>query len=403
MSDATLRDSAHMAGIEFTAAGAAAVSALLHRIGVDLVEVGFLTGPHCADAALVEAAHEAVGPENCLSLVPVRTRTQVAQALAEARRLRCMSVMLSLPTSAEHAELKLGSPSLRRLIKLACDAIAQAKSLGLHVTFSGEDAARTPESRLAEYVAAGFGAGADRFRLAETVSSLTPWRCAELVAGLKGLEEVGEVEVHCHNMLGMAVGNSLAAHAAGADWISATSAGIGERGGNTPLAELLCALRVLYGDHRHALEHLPELAAEVHHRAGLEEPFVSGPATRYAFAYEIPGQLAHPEAYESIAPEQVGNERCLRVRTRFAPALLRWALGDAADGLDLDAYRSWLHRRQERCGSPLLDRAEIRRLADVFRVSPDSLDGLGVPDGSHGRAPVMPPADAEPTTTSGRP
>ncbi|MFI8931381.1 isopropylmalate synthase [Streptomyces sp. NPDC053474] len=372
VSDATLRDSAHMAGVEFSPPGAAAVAVLLRRVGIDLVETGFLTGAHCADAPLVEAVHEAVGPGHCVSLVAVRSRAQVVTALDEALRLGCRSVMLSLPTSAEHAGLKLGSPSLRRLMTLARVAIGEAKDRRLHVTFSGEDAARTPLDRLTEYVASGFAAGADRFRLAETVSSLTPWSCGELVAALRKdacRDATDEVEVHCHNMLGMAVGNSLAAHAAGADWISVTTAGIGERGGNTPLAELLCSLRVLYDDDRHALEHLPELTAEVHRRAGLDQPFVSGPATDRAFAYEILGQLTHPAAYESIAPEQVGNHRTLRVRTRFGPPLLTWALGDAADGLDVDAYCAWLRAHQERHGRPALDRDGIRRLAETFKAA----------------------------------
>ena len=85
-----------------------------------------------------------------------------------------------------------------------------AKERGFHVTFSGEDGARTPPERLVPYVEAGFANGADRFRLAETVASLTPWQMQGQIANLTAIDGA-EIEIHSHNMLGMAVANSLAA------------------------------------------------------------------------------------------------------------------------------------------------------------------------------------------------
>ena len=374
VSDATLRDSAHMAGLEFTPDGASAIARVLRDIGVDLVEVGIVSAGKSADEPLISAVHRAIGPECSLSLIMVRQRRQVGEALAEARRLGCRSVMLSLPTSREHAQLKLGSASLRHLVGLAGAAIDQAKSHGFHVTFSGEDAARAETDRLHEYVSACFAAGADRFRLAETVSSLTPWQCGEIVAGLRGIDASKEIEVHCHNMLGMAVANSIAAYEAGADWISATANGIGERGGNTPLAELLCAFRVLYQDRRYDLSHLTALNTKVERATGLQAPFTPGPLSPHAFAYELPGQLAHPTAYESIAPEEVGTRRTLRVRSRITPALLRWALGDDGSGVDADEFLGWLRDNQRKPGAQLLDQPALRRMADEFASSVDHDD-----------------------------
>jgi homocitrate synthase NifV len=357
-----------MAGLEFGPADAAAIAVLLRRIGIDIVEVGIMSNMTSADVPLIAAVHEAVGPENSLTLVMVRQQQQVVEALAGAQRLGCRSVMLSLPTSIEHAQLKLGTQNLRYLIKLARIAIAEAKDRGFHVTFSGEDAARAEKDRLQEYVTAGFNEGADRFRLAETVSSLTPWKCAEIVSGLSAIDHSKEIEVHCHNMLGMAVANSLASYEAGAAWVSATVGGIGERGGNTPLAELLCALRVVYQDQRYQLSHLTALSAEVERRAALNPPFTPGPVTPYAYAYELPGQLANPSAYESIAPEELGNKRSLRVRTRITPVLLRWALGDSHPDINTDAFLTWLCENQERSGHLLLDQPALQRMADEFAV-----------------------------------
>src|SRR3954471_6066514 len=81
ISDATLRDSAHMAGVEFTARDARIIADLLVRTGVELVEVGMVSGPSSADADLILATHETVGPERSMSLVMVRDRQQVAKAL----------------------------------------------------------------------------------------------------------------------------------------------------------------------------------------------------------------------------------------------------------------------------------------------------------------------------------
>lgn len=363
VSDATLRDSAHMGGVEFGPADAAAIARLLVRTGVDLVEVGMVSGPGSGDADLVRAVHDAVGAARSMTLVVVRDRRQVASALDEAERLGVRQVMYSIPTSEEHANLKLGSSSAKFVNALARSAIAQAKDRGFHVTFSGEDGARTPRERLVPYVADGFAAGADRFRLAETVAQLSPWQMESVVADLTAIDGA-EIEIHSHNMLGMAVANSLAAVRAGARWISATVAGIGERGGNAPLAEILTALRVLHGDDRFDLTHLTELSRLALRAAGLGEAFQSGPTTPHAFAYELPGQLTHPGAYETLPPELVGNVRELRVRTRLTPALVRWAL--AEPGTDVDAFTSWLVERQERDGAPVLDRDAIRKAAIDF-------------------------------------
>lgn len=368
VSDATLRDSAHMGGVEFGPRDARAIAELLVATGIDLVEVGMVSGPNSKDADLVTAVHEAVGPERSMTLLVVRDRRQVSTALDEAERLGVRHVMYSIPTSEAHAALKLGSPSAKLLHSVARAAISEAKERGFHVTFSGEDGARTPAERLVPYVTAGFEAGADRFRLAETVAYLSPWQMQDVIANLTAVDGA-EIEIHSHNMLGMAVANSLAAVRAGARWISATVGGIGERGGNAPLAEILTALRVVHGDDRFDLRHLTELSALALKGARMGDAFQSGPTTPHAFAYELPGQLTHPEAYETLPPELVGNQRRLRVRTRFTPALVTWALDELADTVDVPEFIAWLTERQDAQGRPALDRDAIRKAAVDFAAA----------------------------------
>ncbi|MEU7557408.1 isopropylmalate synthase [Streptomyces eurythermus] len=368
ISDATLRDSAHMAGVEFGPKDAAAIAGLLVRTGVELVEVGMVSGPGSKDAPLIEAVHEAVGPERSMTLLVVRDRQQVARALDEAERLGVRHIMYSIPTSEQHATLKLGTPSAKLLHAVARSAISQAKERGFHVTFSGEDGARTPRERLVPYVTNGFEAGADRFRLAETVAYLSPWQMEAKIADLTAIDG-SEIEIHSHNMLGMAVANSLAAVRAGARWISATVGGIGERGGNAPLAELLTSLRVVHGDTRFDLTHLTELSRLALKGAGLGTAFQSGPTTPHAFAYELPGQLSNPEAYETLPAELVGGTRELRVRTRLTPALVKWALTDSGVEVDIDAFTAWLTERQIAAGGPVLDRDAVRKAAVDFQAA----------------------------------
>ncbi|MEU6667453.1 isopropylmalate synthase [Streptomyces sp. NPDC046727] len=368
LSDATLRDSAHMGGVEFGPKDARIIAELLVKTGVDLVEVGMVSGPDSKDADLVLATHEAISPERSMTLVVVRDRDQVKKALDEAERLGVRHIMYSIPTSEQHAKLKLGSPSAKFLNVLARSAISQAKERGFHVTFSGEDGARTPKERLVPYVTAGFEAGADRFRLAETVAWLSPWQMEEVISDLTAIDG-SEIEIHSHNMLGMAVANSLAAVRAGAQWISATVGGIGERGGNAPLAELLTSLRVIHGDTRFDLTHLTELSRVALQGAGLGSAFQSGPTTPHAFAYELPGQLTHPEAYETLPAELVGNSRELRVRTRLTPALVRWALADSDIDVDAETFTAWLVERQEGNGAPVLDQEAVRKAAIDFQAA----------------------------------
>ncbi|MFI7386355.1 isopropylmalate synthase [Streptomyces sp. NPDC049813] len=368
ISDATLRDSAHMAGVEFGPRDASAIARLLVATGVDLVEVGMVSGPGSKDAGLVLATHEEVGPERSMTLVVVRDRRQVATALDEAERLGVRHVMYSIPTSEQHAVLKLGTSSAKLLTALVRSAVGQAKERGFHVTFSGEDGARTPAARLVPYVTAGFEAGADRFRLAETVAYLSPWQMEKVIGDLTAIDGA-EIEIHSHNMLGLAVANSLAAVRAGAQWVSATVGGIGERGGNAPLAELLTALRVIHGDTRFDLSHLTELSRLALRGARLGEAFQPGPTTAQAFAYELPGQLTHPEAYETLPAELVGNTRELKVRTRLTPALVGWALTDSGLDVDVTAFTPWLAARQEEAGRPLLDRDAIRKAAVDFTAA----------------------------------
>ncbi len=335
ISDATLRDTAHMGGVHFDEDDARVLAELLCAVGVDIVEAGIVSAGDRGEVPLVKAVVDVAGRDRTKTVILARSRAQVEQDLEAALETGAGNVMLSIPTSPTHAMLKLQTDSERRIMTLAARTIEVAKQAGLSVTFSAEDGARTDPEFLERYVAAGAEAGADRFRLAETVSCLAPNDVSALIERLVAAAGPTEVEMHSHNMLGLSVANSLAAADAGAAWISCTIDGLGERGGNTPLAEVLCVLKVLRGEDRFDLSPLFDLSREAAARGGLRCSATTGPTAELSYQYEIPGQVRNPEAFELMPPEAVGNRRGVRIGSRLKPSLLEAFLSEEAlAGLD---------------------------------------------------------------------
>jgi homocitrate synthase NifV len=338
ISDATLRDTAHMAGVAFDTDDARVLAGLLCDVGVDIVEAGIVSDGDRSEVPLVQAVVDVAGRERTKTVILARSRKQVEADLDAALETGAGNVMLSIPTSPTHAMLKLQTDSQRRITTLAARSIEAAVAAGFSVTFSAEDGARSDPAFLEEYVAAGAEAGADRFRLAETVSSLAPADVHGLVTRLVAAAGRTEVEMHSHNMLGLSVANALAAVDAGAAWVSCTIDGLGERGGNTPLAEVLCVLKVLRGNDRFDLRPLTALSREAAQRAGLRCSATTGPTAELSYQYEIPGQIRNPEAFELLPPETVGNLRGVRIGSRLKPALLDAFLSpETLDGVDTAA------------------------------------------------------------------
>lgn len=338
ISDATLRDTAHMAGVAFDVDDARVLAGLLCDVGIDIVEAGIVSDKDRSEVPLVQAVVEVAGRERTKTVILARSRKQVEEDLDAALETGAGNVMLSIPTSKVHSTLKLGTDSPKRIMTLAARSIEAAVAAGFSVTFTAEDGARTDPGFLEEYVANGAEAGADRFRLAETVSSLAPNDVHALISRLVPAAGRTEVEMHSHNMLGLSVANTLAAVDAGAAWVSCTIDGLGERGGNTPLAEILCVLKVLRGIDRFNLQPLTDLSREAARRAGLRCSATTGPTADLSYQYEIPGQIRNPEAFELLTPETVGNTRGVRIGSRLKPQLLEAFLSpETLEGVDTAA------------------------------------------------------------------
>jgi 2-isopropylmalate synthase len=215
----------------------------LADLGVDVIEAGFPIASNGDFEAVREVARRIGGPTIAGLARCSRLDIERAwEALREAARAR---IHVFLATSAIHREYKLAMAK-EEIVRRAVESVSLARELCDDVEFSPEDASRTELDFLAEVVEKAIAAGASTVNIPDTVGYAVPAEFAECIRYLKdNVRNVDRavISVHCHNDLGLAVANSLAALAAGARQIECTMNGIGERAGNCSLEEVVMALR----------------------------------------------------------------------------------------------------------------------------------------------------------------
>jgi len=236
--DTTLRDGEQSVGVAFSPEDKVEIALALEQLGVDVIEAGF---PAASDGELQAVAAVAAAVRGPIIAAMARaTQGDVeaaAEALASARRSR---LHLVLGTSDIHREHKL---RLRHdeLITLATRLTGYASALFDEVEFCCEDASRSDPAFLQEVCAAVVDAGADILNLPDTVGRALPTEYGLL---FRTIESPVPLSAHCHDDLGLATANSLAAVLAGAAQIECTINGIGERAGNAALEEVATALEL---------------------------------------------------------------------------------------------------------------------------------------------------------------
>ena len=194
---------------------------------------------------------------------------------------------------------------------MAMDAVEYAKSRGLIVELSGEDASRADQEFLRSMFSEGVAHGADRLCFCDTVGLLTPEKVAEFIPPLA---KIAPLSIHCHDDLGFAVTNTMAALKAGASCAHVTVNGLGERAGNTPFEEIVMALEVLYGyPTRIRKEQIYPLSSLVSRHTGVPLAVNKAIVGEMAFTHEsgihAHGVIREPSTYESVKPEKVGRKR----------------------------------------------------------------------------------------------
>ncbi len=312
--DTTLRDGEQSPGASMNLAEKLEVAHALKDLGVDVIEAGFPIASPGDFEAVQEVARQVEGPIICgLARCNPKDIATAWDALKEAEHKR---IHVFLATSAIHRKHKLRMAE-GEIVRHAVEAIQKAKEYCDDVEFSPEDASRTELDFLAEVVERSIDAGATTINIPDTVGYALPDQYAEIIKHLKktvrGIDNV-VLSVHCHNDLGLAVGNSLAALAVGARQVECTINGIGERAGNCSLEEVVMALRTR-GDSFSLstgiqTERLYPTSRLVSNATGLIVQRNKAIVGQNAFSHEAGihqhGMLMHQSTYEIMLPETVG-------------------------------------------------------------------------------------------------
>ncbi|MEO8359022.1 MAG: 2-isopropylmalate synthase [Vicinamibacteria bacterium] len=316
--DTTLRDGEQSPGCSMNPAEKLRLARQLERLGVDVIEAGF----PIASLAEVDAVERICGEIQTAKIAALaRCKPKDIEVAAHALRRAARPVLHTfLATSALHLRDKL-KITADQALQQAREGVALAKSLIGEVEFSAEDASRTEYAYLLEVLRAVHEAGARVLNVPDTVGYSLPDEYAEMVRKLVRDIPTAVISVHCHNDLGLAVANSIAAISAGAGQVECTINGIGERAGNTSLEEIVMALRVrreaLGFDTRVNSELLAPTSADLSSITGVWPQPNKAIVGRNAFAHEAGihqhGILANPLTYEIMTPKSVGVGETLLV------------------------------------------------------------------------------------------
>jgi 3-isopropylmalate/(R)-2-methylmalate dehydratase large subunit len=318
--DSTLRDGEQAPGCTMTCEEKLEVARQLHRLGVDIIEAGFPAASP-GDWEAVREIAESVGRSEGAPVICGLARAnpadieKCATAIAPARHRR---IHTFIATSDLHLEHKLRM-TRAQVLDTARRMVALARGCTPDVEFSPEDASRSDREFLYEVLAAAIEAGATTLNIPDTVGYATPEEYGALIAGIRervpGARGV-ILSAHCHDDLGLAVANSLAAVRAGARQVECTINGVGERAGNAALEEVVMALhtrRAHFGVdtdiHTREIGRASRLVAQC---TGIRTPPNKAVVGGNAFAHEAgihqDGILKHRGTYEIMSAELVGLE-----------------------------------------------------------------------------------------------
>jgi len=318
--DTTLRDGEQTPGVSLTPAEKFEIASSLSDIGVHHIETGSAAASDGEREAIRMIADAGLAAE---TVTYVRALSYDIDLAAD---YGSDAVHLVVPVSDLHITAKM-QKTRDEIMDMAVSGVEYAKERGLVVELSGEDASRADQTFLKRIFSEGVSHGADRLCFCDTVGLMTPERMAEVIPPLC----LAPLSIHCHDDLGLALANTLAALRAGATAAHVTVNGLGERAGNTPLEELAMALEVLY-DYETGIrtEGIYQLSMLVSRLTGVPLPTNKAIVGAMAFTHEsgihAHGVLRSPATYEPVPPEMVGRKRRLVLGKHSGSASLEAAL-----------------------------------------------------------------------------
>jgi homocitrate synthase NifV len=329
--DSTLRDGEQAPGVAFTLEEKLSIARRLDAAGVDEIEAGT----------------PAMGADEIEAIAQIGEAVQRAAVIAWCRMSEAdvdaalqsgvKRVNLSIPVSDRQIWVKFKSDRqdvinrILRVVGYACDR-------GLAVSVGGEDASRSDADFLGQVMRAAERAGAHRFRYADTLGVLDPFRTYDTFRRLCWETDL-ELEFHGHDDLGLATANTLAAIRGGADCASTCVLGLGERAGNAALEEVATGVRQILGRRSNIdLFHVTELAQVVARAAGRviheAKPIVGPVVFTHEAGIHVSAILRDPQSYEALDPALFGRSRSIVLGKHSGLAAVMNAL--AATGCIVD-------------------------------------------------------------------
>ncbi len=334
--DTTLRDGEQSPGATMTHDEKLEIAEMLDDMGVDIIEAGFPIASEGDFEAVREISQRSKESVICgLSRAVSRDIDRAWEAVKHANRPR---IHTFIGTSPLHRDIpNLSKDAMAQVIH---DSVTQARNLCEDVQWSPMDATRTEHDYLCRVIEIAIKAGATTINIPDTVGYTAPRESADLIKML--LERVPGADTitfatHCHNDLGMATANSLAAVEAGARQIECTINGLGERAGNTALEEVVMALKIRHDimpwSTRVDTTRIIGLSRRVAQVSGFPVQFNKAIVGKNAFAHESgihqDGMLKNPENFEIMRPEDIGlTETNLVMGKHSGRAALKSKLND---------------------------------------------------------------------------
>jgi 2-isopropylmalate synthase len=315
--DTTLRDGEQSPGATMNVAEKVRIAEQLEKLNVDVIEAGFPISS-AGDFEAVKAIARTIKRSEVAALARVNPK-DIDRAWEAVKGAKLPRLHIFVSTSDIHLKHQL-KKSKEQVIRITFQSVARAKRYTPNVEFSAMDATRSDVEFLVAVCGAALRAGATTINIPDTVGYAIPSEFGQLIRTLRervlGIDKV-TLSVHCHNDLGLAVANSLAAIQNGARQVECTINGIGERAGNTSLEEIVMALRTrgdLFQFHtRINPKHIYTTSRLVSKITGMVVQPNKAVVGANAFAHESgihqDGILKEKRTYEIMTPESVGIPR----------------------------------------------------------------------------------------------
>lgn len=314
--DATLREGEQTFGVRFTLEQKVELAKLLDEISVDYIEAGH---PAISEYDLESVRAVANLGLNAEILGHARAKKEDIDAVAESG---CRWVGIFCGINELSRKNKLNGREKKDVYSMVEEAIKYAEERGLKVRYTVEDSTRTTARDLIHVAQLAKNSGADRLCIADTVGCSIPLKMRSLVSKLK---KILPIEVHCHNDYGLALANSLAAYESGAEVISTSVNGFGERAGITSLQELKVALGNLYSEegYKKNFKALFELSKRVEEITGIKpdalRPIVGENAFTHTSKLHRKAVRLNSHTYEQLSPEEFGRQRKIALPNVIIP------------------------------------------------------------------------------------